>query len=365
MNGVFSISLDAYSGPRRRSPPAARPAVSSLPHYLGSAENALTKFAAELLADAVVRFNPLMFVGPTGVGKSHVSLGLAARWHAAHPHKKLVSTTGADFARAYAHAIDTDSLDEFRTRFRHAAFCVIDGLDELATKPAAQEDLALTLDELVNNDVRVLVTGRKLPAEMKSLSPRLCSRLSAGLVVPFVAPGAAARRIILVQLAEIHEVSLPEPVIDLLADGPDGGEPPFRTVPQLNHAILQLAAAAQSQKQLIDVPLVCELLEKNGPNKSPSLNLIAAAVAKCFALPTADLRSASRRQLAVRARGVAMLLARKFTDASLDSIGQHFGGRDHTTVLHACRKTEQLLLTDPTIRHAMDSVADKINSPKI
>ena len=362
MNGVFSIPLDVHSGPRRRSPRAAGPAASYLSRYIGSNENSLAKFAADLLQDTAVRFNPLMFVGPTGVGKSHVSFGLAARWHAAHPHKKLVSTTGADFARAYAHAIDTDSLAEFRTRFRRAAFCLIDGLDELATKPAAQEDLALTLDELVNNDVRVLVTGRKLPAEMESLSPRLCSRLSAGLVVPFVAPGAAARRILLVQLAEIHEVSLPEPVIDLLADGPDGGSSPFQTVPQLNHAILQLASAAQAKKQPIDVSLVDELLEENSANKSPSLSVIATAVAKCFALPTADLRSASRRQLAVRARGVAMLLARKFTDASLDSIGQHFGGRDHTTVLHACRKTEELLKIDPTIRHAIDSVADKINA---
>jgi chromosomal replication initiator protein len=131
----------------------------------------------------------------------------------------------------------------------------------------------------------------------------------------------------------------------------------------LNHAIVQLGHVARVEESSIDVDWIRVFLQNQAHEHRPTVRLISGKTAKYFSVTTQQLRGPSRRSQVVRARGVAMLLARNLTGKSLEVIGQYFGNRDHTTVLHACRKTESLRHTDPSISRAMDELRDELTAP--
>jgi chromosomal replication initiator protein len=262
----------------------------------------------------------------------------------------------ADFARAYAHAVETDALNDFRAKHRQVSLLAIDDLHHLDGKEAAQLELTRTLDELRRRDGLLWAASRHAPGELNGMTPALASRLSEGLVVPLQPPAAAARRVILERLAKLHGVELPEPVVELLIRSSSGGSPLLATAPELNHALLQLRTESQLARRSIDASLARRIVDRQRANGQPSMEAITTAVCRYFNLTAAELKSPARRREVVRARGVAILLTRRLTDTSLEQLGRQFGGRDHTTVLHACRKTEALLKTDAAIRQAVDQI---------
>jgi chromosomal replication initiator protein len=179
------------------------------------------------------------------------------------------------------------------------------------------------------------------------LIPALRSRLSAGLAVPLAYPARAARRVILERLAAARGVSLPPRVLDGLAGQLQG------SVPALVSAILELELSARVEGQSVDPERVRQYVAGRSTGVEPTLRQIACATAKYFGLKLSDLKGPRRCRSLVAGRGVAMLLARLFTKSSLEQIGTFFGGRDHTTVLHACRRTEKLLRRDRATRLAV------------
>lgn len=353
VSGVFSIPLDAPSAATKRASRLGPGAPSPLHEYLGDEENVLARLAAQTVLDEPLRFNPLVLVGPTGVGKSHLALGLFERWKEAHHDSKAIATTGADFARAYAEAVDTDSLTDLRERFQAAHLLLIDDVQELSGKRAAQQELQYLLDVLLTEGGRVVATARQSPGEIPLFSEGLASRLSAGLCVPLAAPGRLARRAILAKLAALHEAALTEPALGILAETLTG------TVPMLNHALAELDHASRHGKREIDAAAVREFLADQ-QDQRPTLRSIASVVARYFHLKTADLKGPGRRTGVVQARSLAMYLARRLTAESLEQVGQHFGGRDHTTVLHACRKMGDLVETDDDTRHMVEELIEHI-----
>lgn len=268
---------------------------------------------------------------------------------------------GADFARAYSNAIDTDSLADFRRRLCSAQLFVLDNLHELRSKQPAQQELARILDQLLASEAAVLVTSRQPVCADSHLSPMLVSRLAAGLTVPLLPPGIPARRLLLSRLAALHQIDVPDSVLDILA-----GESCHRndqsTVPELNHAIVQLGHTALTNSHPIDEEMVRGFLATQSSQQMLSLRSIAEKTSRLFSIPSKQLRSPSRRRNVVRARGVAMFLSRKLTDKSLKAIGQYFGKRDHTTVLHAYRKTEQMQQTDSEISTAINYLMEELNT---
>lgn len=361
VSGVFTIPLEKLRAAALRPASSEERPVIRINQFIGDDSNRLVRFAADaFLKNNSPRFFPLVFFGPTATGKTHLATGLAARWKHAHPQATLQASTGADFARAYARAVDTDAVADFRRRHTDIDCLVIDGLDELANKPAAQQELCLVIDRLGESEKRVLITSRQAPPEMSNLLPALASRLSAGLTVPFAAPGPAARHAIVKQLSKLHGLTLLDNVLELLAGCTTVDHGPLQTVPQLNHALVQLSAAADLQHEPITADAARKFLRLETRNSSLTLTKITAAVTKYFGVKVVDIRSPSRRQLIVRARGVAVYLARKLTDESLDAIGAEFGGRDHTTVLHAYRKTEALFTSDPIIQKAVDDLTRQL-----
>lgn len=386
LDGVFTIALDA-SGEEDNGPASAWP----LRQFVGGAENALARVAAEAVLNPSPRYNPVVFCGPTGVGKSHLMHGLARRCRSSQgrpearrgevaanptPHSaalgaamsgsgsggassaegkrpaaKVVIVSGADFARSYAHAVETDTLAHHRARLVQAALFVLDGLEELVKKPPAQQELIHTLDAARDEGTQVLVASREPLAPGGALLPGLASRLSGGLVVPLTLPGPEARRALLDAILQDRPEAMTEEARALLADALCG------TADELRHAVLQLCEAAAHEERPVPADAVRHYLDEQADQRRPTLNKIATQVARRFRLRLTDLQGKTRRREVVQARGVAMLLARQLTGASYETVGRHFGGRDHTTVMHACRRTTELLGADPTLQRAVQELA--------
>lgn len=355
LDGIVEIPLSGQS--ISLAPPGAAeqsPALA-LCQFIAGPENALAPVAVQtVLAPTALACWPLVLYGPSGSGKSHLALGLAAAWKAQFVRQPVVVTTALDFARELADAIETKTTEDFGDRYRQAALLVIEDLQHLSGREAAQEELIHTLDALADAQSRVVLTSQVAPGLLPGFSPALQSRLIAGLAVPLALPSREVRVAILQRLAVDRGVNIPDAALEVLAEGLDGG------VPDMVGAFGHLELTARSQQVPLDASLARQFLAERVTARQPSLRDIALLTARHFSLKLADLRSSTRRRAVVTARGVAMYLARTLTANSLDEIGHYFGGRDHTTVAHGCRKTEELLATEPAIRMAVEQLQARL-----
>ena len=227
---------------------------------------------------------------------------------------------------------------------------LIDDVHDLAGKRAAQQELAQFVDGFVAAGKQLVLTSLQLPGELLGFSEPLASRLSSGLCVPLAAPDTPARRVILLKLAALHELPLKRSAVQLLAEGLRG------TVPNLYHAVVELEQAGRQRTNAFDDETIAEYLTDHVAKPPPKAREICKVTARYFRLKEASLRGPSRRASVVHARSLAMYLVRRLTDLTLEQIGASFGGRDHTTVLHACRKYEALVETDGEARHEVEDL---------
>jgi chromosomal replication initiator protein len=360
LEGVFALQFDRGGGARRGTPPG-HVGPAAFAEYIGDGETILVRIAIERgLSEPA--YQPLVFVGPAMRGKTMLARGVWERLHAALSPKEVLFYSGAAFSRACGLAAETNTIPEFRRRLQNAAALVVDDLHQVARKPLAQEELIGTIDHLLAQGRPVVATMRQLPAETEGLQPLLASRLFGGLVVPLKIPGPAARREILRRLAVMYSVQLDDVALDYLA-GAEAPQAEVRShasrwsVPQLARTFQRLRDAAGDGS--LDVSVIHHVLGEELAAGQPDLRTISSAVARYFDQTAEDLRGPARRKELVQARGVAMYLARQLTQKSLGQVGKHFGNRDHTTVLHACRRTEQLMQHDATVRKAIEELTSQ------
>lgn len=347
-DGTFSLSSGSENGRSRG--------------FVAGPENAVLLGAIEdFCASPETLYNPLVLHGPPGIGKTHLARIIAERHHATGATDEgagdggEIFTTGSDWATGYADAVESRTLSAWRERNRSARLLVIDGLEALAGKHAAQIELLHTCDELLHTGQKIVVTARREPGHSRGLLPGLASRLMAGLVVEIVAPGEATRRLAIEKFAHDRQLVIDAAAIDLLA------AELAVTVPELSGALHELRTLARDtmtspgsiDRISIDRAAVRALLQRRRGQRDMTLRNIAGKTARHFGVPLAELRGPSRRQNIAKARGVAMHLARQLTGKSLEAVGGYFGGRDHTTVMYACRKTDELIASDATIRSAV------------
>ena len=300
-------------------------------------------------------YNPLYVYGPTGSGKSHLLRGLAAFWKG-RGRGPVVYLSADDFARQLTDAYETHAIVEFRAKLRRASLTAIDDVGRLADKLAAQEELAAAIDELMAAGRRILISGPGPAPSLPGFSPRLVGRLASGMSLPLALPQRATRQALLAELAGLREMTLPDGVLELLAERLSGGPR------ELAAALVQLEGTARLAGESISLTQVRRWAAVRTKPHAPQVKEIAAATARQFRLRLSELRSPSRRQAVVTARGVAMHLARQLTGDSLEEIGKFFGGRDHTTVLHGCRRTEERLKSDPTVIQAVQAVRETLGA---
>jgi chromosomal replication initiator protein len=335
------------------------PRLSDAPsHFLAGPENRLVQVVVRwVLEETPNGYNPIVLYGPSGTGKSHLALGLAAQWKARN-RRRVECVAAVDFARELAEAIETQALEEFRSKYRQAELLVFEDIGRMVNrrseKLSAQDEFVHALDELIDRGSWVIVTSLVAPYAMTGMLPALQSRLTAGLTVPLAPPEPDTRLAIINRLADLRKIDLPGPVALTLAEGFYG------TVPELMGALTQLELPARRDGCRINVKDVQSLLARRGNQCKASIHAIALATARHFALKLSELRSPSRQRAVVAARDMAVYLTRNMIKCSFDEIGRYFGGRDHTTMMYSWHKIVDLLKTDPAMQHELMALEQEV-----
>ncbi len=336
--------------------------------FVAGPENQLVLTVAQAVAENPPRYSPITIWGPTGIGKS-LLLGLLVREYQA-AHQDLAAgdclhTCAADFARSYANAVDVDAVEDWRNRHRRLRLLAIDDLQRIAAKHPVQRELIHLLDHWQSDNCLFLVTLRQTPSQVRGLLPMLASRLLGGLAFGLQPPAAEARAQLVQDMADRQGLVVsPELMSRLVSDDAKRGSR-LITVPQIRQAITQLVAQAQLENRPADERLLGQLLTSEKGEKRLTMRHIVMAVARHFHVTMADLKGQSRRQHLVHARGIAMVLCRQLTGCSYNDIGDFFSSRDHSTVLHACRKTEGVLEQDSALRHVCEELSLQLATQQV
>jgi chromosomal replication initiator protein len=323
-----------------------------VPEFFFGPENALLGVSVEpLIRSGTCPFRPLVLVGPSGVGKSHLASGIATT---IADGKSIVQFTAADFARQVTETTSPVEAAEHHRSLHQAETLILEDLHQLAKKPAAQIALASLLDALVARHATVIITSNCLPAKLENFTPALVDRLSSGLVVSLAPPSKSVRRAMITHIADREQLNLSSGAADRLA------EAELNTWNELRGALLELRFVRGQDGSSIRLTDVRRYLAEQPAPHAIEIREIALAVAKHFSLRLGDLQSASRRRGVVDARNITAYLTRQSTGQSLQQIGQFLGGRDHTTILHGIRKFEQQLSTDPAQRQLVEDLKHQI-----
>lgn len=359
MNPVPADSILELPLPGPPAAPAAGPRPSrrssvwqGIPFLVGPENRSVESLVAGLARSLCREYSPIVFHGPTGCGKTRLAAGLAELARTTGVARRVVFAAADDFARELADAMDASAVEDFRARYRRADLLVLDDVHHLEDHLAAQEELARTLDAIDEALGATIVTTGPAPGELRGLAPALRSRLTAGLVVPLAYLGNAGRLALLRHAARRQGVVLPATLAHRLADELPGD------ARSLLGAVAELRVCLSEEPAGADPKWIERLLGQRRAAR-PGVHQIALAAARRFGVRLADLRSASRRRNVVTARAVAMYLARRIGRFRLQEIGAYFAGRDHTTVLHNCRKIEQLLRVDAQVSKTVQSLLAK------
>ncbi|MEM6471404.1 MAG: helix-turn-helix domain-containing protein [Planctomycetota bacterium] len=330
-----------------------------LPYFFAGDENRLISFISQ--SEMVIELSqPILLLGPVGCGKSSIAMHLAAMLatslHVGGDVTAVRAMEAVDFARDYATAVDADDLPPLRESLDSAPVVLIDDLQAIAGKNAAQDELAVRVDRRTALGKPTILVCKRLPSETRGIRPQLASRCVMGLTVPIQLPSNETQRVILRELMLQRDLNVSEDLVGLLTAGLRGE----LSVPALTSSVKQIELYCRMNGCNVNVAAIQAAINANGDRNSVDLSRITRTVAKILGQRTKDLRSGSRKQSVVRARSLAMLLARQLTSYSLDAIGDYFGGRDHSTVLHAIRKTETLLAQDAELNRMMHEATEKL-----
>jgi chromosomal replication initiator protein len=306
--------------------------------------NEVAATAARTLATAEqVSFNPLFIHGGTGRGKTHHLHAIGHTFGERFPGRRIVSMSAEKFMVEFIRALKENDTIGFKSRLRGADLLLIDDVQFIAGKDSTQEEFFHTMNEIIGAGKRLVITSDRAPQDLDGIAPRILSRLSWGLVADINSADFELRyNIIVAKLALLPAVEMPANVIDFLARRVTS------SVRELEGALNRIAAYAMMTGRDIDIAFVEEVLANvlRANQRRISIDEIQTQVAEHYRIRKAEMTSARRAREVARPRQVAMYLSKQLTPKSLPDIGRRFGGRDHTTVIHAVRQIEKLRASD-------------------
>jgi chromosomal replication initiator protein len=293
-------------------------------------------------------YNPLFICGPPGVGKTHLLRSIEAYILAHSPGLQVRSTTGEAFTNEFRQALTSSRIDAFKAGFRHVDVLLIDDVQFLERKTKTEEEFFHTFNALYEAGSQIVLSSDRPPRDLQALEDRLRERFQAGLVADIGAPDLSTRIAILRKRAQHDGVQgVDQLTLETIAQRISVN------VRTLEGALIRVVAYSSLTGRMLNAELAREVLDGLYPQAPPhkrSLSEIKAVVSAQYGITADELISPARGARVSLPRQLAMYLARELTDESLPSIGRAFGGRDHTTVLHALRRAEQRIATDPSYR---------------
>ena len=355
------VEIPAPAEPAEEAPQAA-PGLYSValePRYrfenfvVGKA-NEVAFSAAQTLATAdKVAFNPLFIHGGTGRGKTHLLHAIGHEFHRQRPRARIIYMSAEKFTVEFLAALRANETFKFKQQLRSADLLMIDDVQFIAGKESTQEEFFHTMNEIISAGRRFVISSDRAPQDLDGLEPRILSRLSWGLVADINAADLELRlNIITKKLEQLPDVKVPDDVVMFLAKRISSN------VRELEGALNRIAAYAAMQNRAIDLDFVGEVLANilRANQRRISIDEIQTRVSDHYRIRKAEMTSARRAREVARPRQVAMYLSKQLTPRSLPEIGRRFGGRDHTTVLHAVRKIEALVSKDTALSEEVESL---------
>ncbi|HEY2986105.1 MAG TPA: chromosomal replication initiator protein DnaA [Candidatus Binatia bacterium] len=302
-------------------------------------------------------YNPLFIYGGVGLGKTHLINAIGHRIVEKRPALKVLYLSSESFMNELIASLRRDKMDEFKTRFRNIDALILDDVQFIAGKERTQEEFFHTFNSLYESHKQIIITSDKFPKEIPELEDRLRNRFEWGLIADIQPPDMETRVAILQKKAEVEGVTLPHEVAIFLATHIDSN------VRELEGSLTRLGAFASLTKVTISIDLAKEVLQNTlkGNSREVTVESIQKTVCDYFNLKLGDLKAKRRTKDIAVPRQVGMYLARKYTSTSFPAIGSKFGGRDHSTVIHATKTIEKKLKDDPQMQSTIEKLEKNLN----
>ncbi len=287
-------------------------------------------------------YNPLFFYGGVGLGKTHLMHAIAHQYLSINPGKVIKYVTSETFANDFIGSIQNRTQEEFRQKYRTVDLLLVDDIQFFADKEGTQEEFFHTFNALYDERKQIVLTSDRLPNEIPKLQERLVSRFAWGLSVDITPPDLETRIAILRKKADAEGLEIPNDTLSYIAGQIDSN------IRELEGALVRVQAFSTMNNEEITTSLAADALKSmiKESDKEITIGKIQKEVAKYYDITIEELKGRRRVQTIVVPRQIAMYLARELTDASFPKIGSDFGGKDHTTVIHAFEKIKKLVETD-------------------
>ncbi|WP_078662569.1 chromosomal replication initiator protein DnaA [Streptomyces bicolor] len=349
------------------APGPGEPTARLNPKYLFDtfvigASNRFAHAAAVAVAEAPAKaYNPLFIYGESGLGKTHLLHAIGHYARSLYPGTRVRYVSSEEFTNEFINSIRDGKGDSFRKRYREMDILLVDDIQFLADKESTQEEFFHTFNTLHNANKQIVLSSDRPPKQLVTLEDRLRNRFEWGLITDVQPPELETRIAILRKKAVQEQLNAPPEVLEFIASRIS------RNIRELEGALIRVTAFASLNRQPVDLGLteiVLKDLIPGGDDATPEITstAIMSATADYFGLTVEDLCGSSRGRQLVTARQIAMYLCRELTDLSLPKIGALFGGRDHTTVMHADRKIRNLMAERRSIYNQVTELTNRIKN---
>jgi len=302
-------------------------------------------------------YNPLFIYGGVGLGKTHLMHAIGHYILDGNPNAKVVYVSSEKFTNELINAIKDDKNEEFRNKYRNVDILLIDDIQFIAGKERTQEEFFHTFNALHDANKQIILSSDRPPKEIPTLEDRLRSRFEWGLIADIQVPDFETRMAILKKKADVENLNVANEVMGYIATKIKSN------IRELEGALIRIIAYSSLTNREVTVDLATEALKdiiSKKQGKHVTIDSIQDVVSSYFNLRVEDLKSQRRTRNVAYPRQIAMYLSRKLTDMSLPKIGEEFGGRDHTTVIHAYEKISENLKTDDSLQHTINDITKKL-----
>ncbi len=322
--------------------------------------NRFAHAASLAVAEAPAKaYNPLFLYGGVGLGKTHLMHAIGHYALENNPNTEVIYVTSETFTNDLIHAIGNKSMVQFRAKYRNADILLIDDIQFVAGKESTQEEFFHTFNALYEANKQLIISSDRPPKEIPTLEERLRSRFEWGLTTDIQPPDLETRIAILRKKAELDNIEAPADVLSYIANHIQSN------IRELEGALVRVVAFANLNKVNINYQTTVEALKDFiGTHKQKEITIeqIQKVVANHYGLKVAEMKAKKRTRAIAFPRQIAMYLSRELTDSSLPNIGDEFGGRDHTTVMHACNKITEDIKQDPSLQLTIKELIDTLRA---